>query len=105
MPRVILVALAVFATIYAIVDCVMTDRSRVRVMSKVAWLLVCLVPVLGPMVWFVAGRTDRGTGGVLGDRRGGRPGGTQRGTTGSRRPKGPEDDPDFLRGLGRPDRP
>lgn len=90
MPRVILVALVVFATIYALVDCIQTDSRLVRVLPKPVWLIVCLVPVLGPVVWLVAGRTDaRGDGG-------GRRPGPPRG------PLGPDDDPDFLRKLRRP---
>lgn len=98
MPRVVIVALAVFVTIYALVDVLMTNGSRIRVLPKAVWLLVCLVPVLGPMVWFVAGRTDRGTGGVLPDR--GRRGGPRPSA-----PRGPDDDPDFLRTFGRPKKP
>jgi hypothetical protein len=86
--RVVLIAIVVFATIYALVDCVQTDRRLVRVMPKPAWLLAILVPVVGPLSWFLAGRAatrggpTRGTGG-------GRPSG----------PRGPDDDPDFLRRL------
>ena len=58
MPRVILVALVVFATIYALVDCLQTDGRRIRIMPKPVWLLVCLVPVLGPIMWLVAGKSD-----------------------------------------------
>ena len=92
MPRVVLVALVVFATIYALVDCIQTDRRRVRVMPKPVWLLAVLVPVLGPAFWLFAGRTGR------------RFGRAPRGPAGPgpRRPsgpKGPDDDPDFLRKL------
>ncbi len=93
MARVVLVALVVFATIYAFVDCAQTDRRLVRIMPKPAWLIAVLVPVIGPIVWLVAGRTDA---------RGGRPpqipgrGPRPSGPTG---PRGPDDDPDFLRKL------
>ena len=93
MLRVVLVALVVFATIYAFVDCVQTDRRLVRIMPKAVWLIAVLVPVVGPIFWLVAGRTDargghapRGPGGPRGPRR--PPG-----------PRGPDDDPDFLRKL------
>jgi hypothetical protein len=91
--RVELVALVVFATIYALVDCLMTDRRLIRVMPKPVWLLAVLVPVLGPLVWLVAGRTDARGGPTRGPRR---PGPPRPGPTG---PKGPDDDPDFLRKL------
>ena len=79
MLRVVLVALVVFATIYAFVDCVQTDRRLVRIMPKAVWL--------------IAGRADA---------RGGRAPGGPRGPRGPSRPPGPmgpDDDPDFLRKL------
>lgn len=90
MPRVLLTIAIVFASIYAFVDCAQTDRRLVRVLAKPVWLLVVLVPVLGPLVWFVAGRTDA---------RGGRPQQGPQGPTRPRGPLGPDDDPDFLRRL------
>ena len=87
MLRVVLVALVVFATIYALVDCVQTDRRLVRIMPKAVWLIAVLVPVIGPIFWLVAGRTDA---------RGGRP---PRGPGLPPGPRGPDDDPDFLRKL------
>ena len=88
MPRVLLVALVVFATIYAFVDCVQTDRRRVRIMPKAVWLIAVLVPVVGPVFWLVAGHTDA---------RGGQP--PSRGPSRPSGPRGPDDDPDFLRKL------
>ena len=44
MLRVVLVALVVFATIYALVDCLQTDRRLVRVMPKTVWLSRCSFP-------------------------------------------------------------
>ena len=92
MPRVVLVALVVFATIYALVDCIMTDRRRVRIMPKAVWLLAVLVPVLGPAAWLLAGRTGVGFGRAPRGPSGPQP----RRPSG---PKGPDDDPDFLRKL------
>ena len=88
MLRVLLVALVVFATIYAFVDCVQTDRRLVRIMPKAVWLLAVLVPVAGPVFWLVAGRADA-RGGQAPPRGPRRPPG----------PRGPDDDPDFLRKL------
>ncbi|WP_374968091.1 PLD nuclease N-terminal domain-containing protein [Terrabacter sp. BE26] len=88
--RVAFVALVVFASIYAVVDCLQTDRRLVRIMPKAVWILAALVPVVGPVLWLVAGRTDaRG-----GPRRA--PRGPGRQPPG---PRGPDDDPDFLRKL------
>lgn len=100
MPRVILVALVVFATIYALVDCLQTDGRLMRIMPKPVWLLVCLVPVLGPIMWLVAGRSDAPGSRGLGPRpRGGTP---PRRTMPPPGPRGPDDDPDFLRKLRKP---
>ena len=91
--RVVLIALVVFATIYALVDCLQTDRRLVRIMPKTVWLIAVLVPVLGPVFWLVAGRSDaRGGPGPASRGPGRRP-------PGPRGPMGPDDDPDFLRKL------
>lgn len=97
MPRVVLVALVVFATIYALVDCVQTDGRLIRVMPKPVWLLVCLVPVLGPIMWLVAGTDSRGARGIA-PRSQPRQGPARP----PARPRGPDDDPDFLRKLRKP---
>lgn len=89
--RVVLVALVVFASIYALVDCVQTDRRVVRTMPKPVWLIAVLVPVLGPVGWLLAGRAS-----ARGGRPPRRPG---RRPPGPRGPLGPDDDPDFLRKL------
>ncbi|WP_353508622.1 PLD nuclease N-terminal domain-containing protein [Intrasporangium sp.] len=100
MPRVILVALVVFATIYALVDCLQTDGRLMRIMPKPVWLLVCLIPVLGPIMWLVAGKSDAPSSRALG---GGAPrGSAPRRTMPPPRPRGPDDDPDFLRKLRKP---
>lgn len=83
MTRVVPVLIGLGLAIYALVDCLQTDRSRVRGIPKGLWVVVIvLVAFVGPVAWVVAGkertRPDRGR------RRG---------------PLGPDDDPDFLRGL------
>ncbi|GAA2742023.1 hypothetical protein GCM10009868_10360 [Terrabacter aerolatus] len=91
MLRVVLVALVVFASIYAFVDCVQTDRRVVRTMPKPVWLIGVLVPVLGPVGWLLAGRAS--------SRGGPASRGPARRPPGPRGPLGPDDDPDFLRKL------
>jgi hypothetical protein len=85
-PRIVL-ALAVLAfTVYCVVDAVQTEEDRVRNLPKVLWVFVTLLlPVAGGIAWLVAGRPRS----IL-DRR---PQPPRRG------PLGPDDDPDFLRGL------
>lgn len=89
MPRV-LVWLAILAlTVYAVVDCVQTAEPRVRTLPKALWVLVILLlPLLGPLAWLVAGRPERpGSPQLRGPRHPDGP------------PRGPDDDPDFLRRL------
>ena len=83
MGKVLLVLLAVGLTIYALFDVITTARKDVPVMHKWLWLLAVLIPVVGPLAWLIVSR------------RAGRP---------EPRVTGPDDDPDFLRGL-RPRRP
>ena len=81
LPTLVLLGL----TIYALVDCVQTEESRQRNLPKALWiLLILLLPLVGPIAWLVAGRPGPGRG---------------RGTNRPSSPRGPDDDPDFLRNL------
>ena len=87
MPRVLL-ALAVLAmSIYAVIDAIQTEDTRVQHLPKVIWiLLILLSPPIGAIAWFVTGRQR----------------GPQNGRPRPNRPsapRGPDDDPDFLRNL------
>jgi hypothetical protein len=87
MLRVLPWLLGIALTIYAAVDCIQTDESRVRNLPKLVWVfLILLFAVAGPIAWFLAGRPRR-----------------QRPTRGPGQrpsaPRGPDDDPDFLRNL------
>jgi Phospholipase_D-nuclease N-terminal len=104
--------------IYALIDCIQTPDKAVRNLPRWAWLLlIVLLPYVGPIAWLVAGRPQRSgaarpggiwpSGGPGGPRGYGGPGGyggaPGRGGSGPARPViGPDDDPDFLRGLNRP---
>ncbi|GLI26860.1 hypothetical protein ARHIZOSPH14_11020 [Agromyces rhizosphaerae] len=75
----------VIFTVYAIVDCAMFDRSRIRGIGRVWWILVILlVPVIGGVLWFLVGRGRKG-----------------RPPRRAQRTVAPDDDADFLRGLDR----
>ncbi|WP_243891978.1 PLDc N-terminal domain-containing protein, partial [Dermatophilus congolensis] len=66
-------------SIYTLVDCLNTDEQHIRALPKPIWALgICLFPIVGGTAWWLAGRPQRP-----------RP----------QRPIGPDDDPDFLRGL------
>jgi Phospholipase_D-nuclease N-terminal len=119
------------------IDSITSQADRVRVMPKTVWvILILLFSGFAAIAWFIFGRPRgpavpraHGVGGVLGLGSPGRDGGNgfgfsrpsppaprveDSGTTGwqlggQRRsgPMAPDDDPDFLRGLGkrRPDAP
>jgi hypothetical protein len=83
MARVWLAVLLVglVAEIAAIVSCALTPEQQVRGIPKPLWLLVILIfPLVGALLWFGFGR-DRGAPRV--------------------RRVAPDDDPEFLRSLGR----
>jgi len=82
LPIIVAVALAV----YAFIDCGQTDRDRVRPLSKPLWMLVILVPILGPVAWLVLGRPKP------------QPASGQRPAK-PQRPVAPDDDPEFLRQI------
>lgn len=88
MPRLLigLAVVLVIITVYALVDCSLLPRERVRGLPRWAWVLVILfVPVIGPALWLLVGRGGRAAKAA------------RRGT----RTSAPDDDPDFLKGLGR----
>lgn len=86
MARVVL-AIAVLAfTVYCVVDAVQTEEDKVRGLPKALWVIITLlVPVAGGLSWLIAGRPR----GILQPPERPRP----------RGPRGPDDDPDFLRGI------
>jgi len=102
----VIVPLALLAfTVYAVVDCIQTEDDRVRNLPKLAWVVIVLLfTPAGGIAWFLAGRPhggparfprigpapDGGAGGLFG-----RPGPQDR----PRGPRGPDDDPDFLKNL------
>ncbi len=81
----ILLAIALLAfTVYCVVDVVRTEDDKVRNLPKLAWVVMALLfTPAGGLAWIFAGRPK-------GRREGGGP---QLG------PRGPDDDPDFLRGI------
>ena len=84
MLRYLPVLLSLALTVYCVVDAIQTRDGAARNLPKIAWLiLILLFPLVGPVAWLIAGRPRRGT----------------RGVTQQRRPRGPDDDPDFLKDL------
>lgn len=82
----VLAVLLLAFTVYCVVDVVQTEEERVRGLPKLIWLVITLVvPLAGGISWLIAGRPH----GVLQPKPRPRP----------RGPRGPDDDPDFLRGI------
>ncbi len=74
--------LPIALTIYAIADIARTDESQIKLLPKWGWLLISIfISVIGPLAWLIAGKVRY-----------------RKGPKGQG-PKGPDDDPDFLRGL------
>lgn len=104
MLRALVFVAPVVLAVYALVDLVQTDRDRVQGLPKPAWgAVILLLAVLGPLGWLLGGKRGRTVMSLLTRL----PGlGDPRQPRGGRGPMAPDDDPDFLRGLGRrPPRP
>jgi hypothetical protein len=68
--------------VWAALDVLQTPVARVQLLPKSVWFAVTLVPLAGALAWLTLGRTVVPT--------------VRRPV----RPVAPDDDPDFLRGLG-----
>ena len=92
MGKALIIVVIVVLLVYAFFDLLATPKDRTRYLPKWLWFVLVLVPVVGPVLWMLFGqRRDR-------PKPPPPPGGGQYG--GGRPPaKGPDDDPDFLRGL------
>jgi len=87
MPRVLLVLATLALTIYAVIDAIQTEETRIQHLPKLVWIvLILLFTPIGAIAWLVTGR-QRG------------PQGGRRGPNYPSAPRGPDDDPDFLRNL------
>lgn len=96
MLRLLPFVLGLALSIYCLIDCVRSEDEAVRGLPKLVWVFVILLfPFAGGVGWLVAGRP---TVGPLPGRSGlpGFPGRTQ---PRQAPPRGPDDDPDFLKGL------
>ncbi|MGP9607255.1 hypothetical protein CQ010_09955 [Arthrobacter sp. MYb211] len=84
MVRIIIFAalISVALMIYTLIECARTERHRVRSLPKTAWLvIIILLPLLGPGLWFVLGRPAAGA------------------SKSPDKQNAPDDDEDFLRQL------
>lgn len=82
MLRILPVIISLALSIYCVVDCIKSDNDAVRGLPKLVWVFVILLfPIAGSLAWLFAGRPQAAP--------------TRRRPL----PRGPDDDPDFLRGL------
>jgi len=87
MARVLLFLVPLAITIYAVIEAIQTEESRVKHLPKLIWIMLILIGApVGGVAWLVTGR-QRGP-------QNGRPR-----TNRPSPPRGPDDDPDFLRNL------
>lgn len=104
MLRYLPVLVILLAGLWALVECLQTPSAAVRLLPKPVWVLAILVfPLVGAIGWFVLGRPDRYAPGISQQQRweddARRRGHKSDGRNSPKRPKGPDDDPDFLRNL------
>ncbi len=86
MGKALILMVAVVLLVYSLYDVLATPKTLVRYLPKLAWAaVIVLLPLLGALLWLFFG-TYR-------DRASGQP------RRQPPRPTGPDDDPDFLRGL------
>ncbi len=88
MGKFVLAVIGIAMFVYALFDLIATPRERVRYLPKPLWFVVLLLPAIGPLLWLIAGR-ERSVPPRGGQARPKPPPG----------PRGPDDDPDYLRGL------
>ncbi|MCW2771133.1 MAG: hypothetical protein JWR27_2566 [Aeromicrobium sp.] len=89
MGKAVVVVLGIVLFVYAVFDLLATPAAQVKVLPKIAWFVVVLVPVGGPLLWIYWGHAKDAPPKPR------KPGGP----TPPPGPLGPDDDPDYLRGL------
>jgi hypothetical protein len=97
-----LIAVGLF--VYCLVECLQAADYEVRTLPKPAWLFLIVLPVIGPLLWLIAGRPHRGRHGRP-PRSIARPAYEDVPPPADEAPRtyplGPDDDPEFLEQLRR----
>lgn len=89
MGKAVLIALGIVMLIFAIFDLLSTPKAQVKLLPKPVWfLLLVFVPFIGPLLWLFWGHLKDTP-----------PAPRDNGWTPPPGPRGPDDDPDYLRGL------
>ncbi|GGQ07810.1 PLD nuclease N-terminal domain-containing protein [Streptomyces mutabilis] len=92
MLRVLMFLIPLALSVYAFIDCISTKDDDIRHMPKPLWaILVLLFPLVGSISWIIAGKKRQ-------------PAGSSPWQGGGRRQwVAPDDNPDFLKSLGKDD--
>lgn len=88
MGKALITGVGIVLFVYALFDLIATPAREVRFLPKVAWFVVILVPAAGPLLWIFGGAKATG-----------QPPSTPPTTWRRPQAKGPDDDPDYLKGL------
>lgn len=89
MGKALIVVLGVVVFVYAFFDLIATPSRQTRFLPKPLWFVALLLVPVGPLAWIFFGQRRQKPGGSTPPR-----------TSGWGPPaKGPDDDPDYLRGL------
>jgi hypothetical protein len=85
MGKALLIVVPLVLLVYAFFDLYATPRHTVQHLPKSVWFAVVLIPFVGPLLWLFTGSSRSQL--------------PPPGRSSSARAVGPDDDPDFLRGL------
>ena len=81
--------------VLALISCLSAEEEDIRALPRLVWvLIILLIPIVGPVAWFLAGRPKAASDSGLTWR----PGGALPDTSRSR-PVAPDDNPEFLSSL------
>lgn len=89
MGKFVIIAFAIILLVFAIFDLIATPKERVRYLPKALWFVILFLAPVGPLLWLFFGRMKPAA----------PPKPSSGGWTPPPGPKGPDDDPDYLRGL------
>jgi len=90
MGKAVLLVLGIVLFVYAVFDLIATPKDQVKLLPKIVWFVALLIPFVGALLWIFLGHVKQAPPPKP------RPTG---GWTPPRGPKGPDDDPDYLRNL------
>jgi hypothetical protein len=100
MIRLLPYAIELALVVFCLIDCVQSDDHRIRNLPKWAWIvLIILLPIVGAVVWLVGGRPTRAGAGRAASAPPTKTAGYPTYEQPPRRPRAPDDDPEFLRSL------